>query len=444
MPHIDDAVLQAYIDGCCNDARVAEIEAHLDGCEECRQRIDTARAVAERASQLLGALEPGPVHAPSFEELQARAAARSAGGTPESATDEEVDWAAMMPPPSPTVVRSWRRPALAWAATVAIAFSVGWFARSGLDLPSDLNGPAAPSFERFGADVAEAPAASAPETLAERPAESPASQPVITDELDDAAAAKRSLAAPELAPAEPDPTIAPDAAGRRQGLAANAAPGAAGEVRAAEEQVARNAPAAALQPGAVAEAITVTGESPVVEMNEREGAAFVDSEVGAGFVEVVRDDAELWLGVAPRELPDLALLRVEVGPGVLIENGIPGRAAVRLIYLARSGQEIALVQQYTGSLGATPVDQVGQSKVAAADAPARAERERVSSDEPRADRRAALDRDMVVGGTLDLPATVREPDGTVTYTWIDADGYLLSISGNLAPDVVRGLADLIR
>ena len=31
MQHLEDPLLQAYIDGYCNDARVAEIEAHESG-----------------------------------------------------------------------------------------------------------------------------------------------------------------------------------------------------------------------------------------------------------------------------------------------------------------------------------------------------------------------------------------------------------------------------
>ena len=58
MPHISDALLQTYIDGCCNDARIAEIEAHVEACAECRDRLEDARNAAQRASQLLGVLDP--------------------------------------------------------------------------------------------------------------------------------------------------------------------------------------------------------------------------------------------------------------------------------------------------------------------------------------------------------------------------------------------------
>jgi hypothetical protein len=87
--------------------------------------------------------------------------------------------------------------------------------------------------------------------------------------------------------------------------------------------------------------------------------------------------------------------------------------------------------------------QVSGGRAAVADAPSRAERAR-ETEEFRADRKAGADRDAVADALVDLPAYVREPDGRVTYRWRDADGYVLSISADLDPDVLRGLADRIR
>jgi anti-sigma factor RsiW len=64
-------------------------------------------------------------------------------------------------------------------------------------------------------------------------------------------------------------------------------------------------------------------------------------------------------------------------------------------------------------------------------------------EELRTDLPVAADRDAVGGGFLNLPATVREPDGRAAYTWLE-DGYLLRISGAVDPDLLRGLADRIR
>ena len=139
MPHLEGPLLQAYLDGYCNDARIAEVESHIESCDECHQRLEDARRAATRASQLLGALEPGPVHAPPFEELQARAAARAAGGETTAAGGDEVDWDSMLGAANTErVVPFWRRPALAWAATVVMAFGLGWLSRTEFGLPADL------------------------------------------------------------------------------------------------------------------------------------------------------------------------------------------------------------------------------------------------------------------------------------------------------------------
>jgi hypothetical protein len=476
MPHISDALLQTYIDGCCNDARIAEIEAHVEACAECRDRLEDARNAAQRASQLLGVLDPGPVHAPAFEELQARAAAgagdqeidREIDKEIETPTKEEVEWAATLAAqqtPPKTSVPLWRRPALAWAATVVMAFGLGWLSRSELGLPADLGAPAGPSSENLGAEL---PSANEADEAAVRQQErgvadqtdappAPQQELAAAAEIDDVqAAAKRGMPsevttelALELAP-EPTPQPAPTASfvqqemvQREVGAQISGAPATAGERRVAEEQVAATAP--------VRENAPAEGEPLYMELNEQPGRAggFADIGGARGFLVVDRESAELWLSVAPRELPDLELLRVEVGPGVLFDNGLPGRPAVRLVYRARSGQEIALLQQYTGPLGLlegaeqAQLGALADERADAAAAPARLERSRSSG--LGADRKLAADRDaLVVGGTLDLPVTERLPDGTNVYRWMDGAGYLLSISGAIEPDLLRGLADVIR
>ena len=440
MPHLEDSLLQAYLDGYCNDARIAEVESHIESCKECHQRLEEARRAATRASQLLGALEPGPVHAPPFEELQARAAARAGGGEAGSVAGDEVDGASVgTAAKTERFVPFWRRPALAWAATVVMAFGLGWLSRNELGLPADLQPPAEPSFERFaaGTEVPTAvPADADPAAVrAQVPAEpEPQSKIAVTDELDDLRAAKRSVSSAAAATPPPAPTAVLEAPGARQAAANRLDPGVASQLRVAEERPGADMPARENAP-------TVTRESLLLQLNEQGAVAatFADAGIADGFVVVDRSAAELWLGVAVRELPDLALLRVEVGPGVLVDNGIPGRPAVRLVYLAGSGQEITLLQQYTGPLARRQLAQVGELQAGRDAGAARAR----ADEEFRAELRFAADRDAVVGGVLDLPATVREPDGRATYAWLE-DGYLLSISGAVDPDLLRGLADLIR
>jgi hypothetical protein len=140
-------------------------------------------------------------------------------------------------------------------------------------------------------------------------------------------------------------------------------------------------------------------------------------------------------------LPGLALLRVEVGPGTGLEPGIAGRVAVRSIYRAAGGQEITLMQQYVGAVDASRRAAVG----AAVDRGGGERAERAAGGDAAADYAITFaDRDRAVLDGLDLPATTRDPDGRVTFSWRDADGYLLSISAPLDADVVRGLADTVR
>ncbi|MGD8330343.1 MAG: hypothetical protein PVJ49_12995, partial [Acidobacteriota bacterium] len=156
------------------------------------------------------------------------------------------------------------------------------------------------------------------------------------------------------------------------------------------------------------EPLAVTGQSPVVDVDSGERAAALggtladaDAEVPEGFVVIDRADLEPWLGATPRELPEMALLRVEVGPGALLDGGVAGRNAARLIYRARGGEQIVLTQQYLGS--------------------------------PPRPRPSA-----------DLPALVSEPGGPASYAWLDDDGYLLNVSAMLEPDTVRRIAGLVR
>jgi hypothetical protein len=426
-------LLQAYIDGFCSDARITQVEAHLDACDECRDRLEEARQAAMRASQLLGTLDPGPVHAPSFEELQARAAARAAGGEATSAARDEVDRAGVVTP-STSRVPFWRRPALAWAATVVIAFGFGWMSRTELGLLVEPSPPTGPAFEDFRAEL---PSADEADEAAVRRQEV-----VVGDEIDDVQAAQKSSASSEIVPqaAPPAPTVRQAEVQQEARAQISGDPATAGERRVADEEVAATPPARENAPA--------EGEVLSMELNEQLGRTdtFADVGLASGFMVVDRDSAELWLGVAPRELPDLALIRVEVGPGVLFDNGLPGRPAVRLVYLARSGQEISLLQQYAGSLEGAEQARLGalaEARPDAAAAPARAERSRSSGS--GVDRKLVADRDApVVGGTLDLPVTERLPNGTNVYRWMDPAGYLLSISGAIDPELLRGLADVIR
>lgn len=436
MQHISEPLLQAYIDEFCGDARRAEIEAHIASCERCRVRIADARAAAQKASRLLGTLEPGPVHAPSFEELKERAIAQPAGPDKVAAALEAAR-AATATPEKDKKRSSWHRSGLAWAATIVIAFGLGWLTRSGVDRPADLRarqesvaGVRDEGSGRAASDIAAGEAAQS----APAPREAAELQESVEDvgAGDDRVGNLRTLSAEPAAPA-PDPAQQEVARRQAEEVATPAS---------AEERVAELPQAAPLERPFIN--AQVESEAQGLERNEAAAgrAGFADAAAD-GFLVVDRDDAELWLGAPLRELSELALLRAEVGPGALVEGGIAGRPAVRSVYRARTGQEIVLLQQYIGPVDQSRLAQVDANftlKATPAEATERAKRFR-SADALTNER---ADRDRAAAAGLDLPATVREPDGRVTYTWLQPEGYLLSVSAELDADVVRGLADIVR
>ncbi len=493
MQHIKDPLLEAYIDGFCNEERINEVEAHVDACDDCRERLESARAAAQRASALLGTLDPGPVHAPSFEELQARAAARVENESVDTAapvgagisagTDDRrpVAPAAVIEKSAP-VVPLWRRPAMAWAATLVIAFGLGWLSRPPIAIAPESSSPAMSSADgleteasameqdaaqevglREGFELGDQiddlqPAAkrfsarepvldSTPRvTEAERPAAS--SELPTTAAVEEEEAVRRQEAQNQAVP----PELRALGAGARG--AATATP-PAGAATPPPPQPAEPPPAQAMPPSQTEVASPpVAGADEQMQFRDanysldRPDSTFADAGQSGEFVPVSLAAAEAWLGAPPRQLPNLTPLRVEVAPGSLAENGILSRNVVRLVYRADTGQQISLMQQYTGPLEEqepTALGQVSAGRAAGADTPARLERRRADAESPaELEAKVDADRGAVVGGLVDLPATVRDPDGTVTYRWRDAGAYVLAISGDLDPDVLRGLADLVR
>jgi hypothetical protein len=146
MPHLDEGVLHAYLDGAlplaselaaevqsCSDAEsrvdgdevafrsVEDVEQHLNGCGECRAALEHARQIKEASAGILSAAGPENVIPPSFEELQRRAK------TDRSGTEKHGGRGAGLHGRRFVRMRS-----LAWAATVVLAAMVGWYARSAL------------------------------------------------------------------------------------------------------------------------------------------------------------------------------------------------------------------------------------------------------------------------------------------------------------------------
>jgi hypothetical protein len=115
MPHITEGLLHAYLDGAVgaltpageapDGPTVADVEAHLQACADCRARLEAERAVRAAAGLVL-ADAGGSVEVPPFDALLPDMAMRGA----------------------PRRRRTWLP--LAWAASLFLALGAGWWAAS--------------------------------------------------------------------------------------------------------------------------------------------------------------------------------------------------------------------------------------------------------------------------------------------------------------------------
>lgn len=133
MSHVDDGWIHAWLDGALlpDDPERVKLEAHLAECDECRARVDAEREIRDRATGILGTVAPDAVRVEPFEKMiAARKAARDAAekeGREAEPVPGKVDGA------TPITEAPRRRPRmipLAWAATLVMAVTAGWFARS--------------------------------------------------------------------------------------------------------------------------------------------------------------------------------------------------------------------------------------------------------------------------------------------------------------------------
>jgi len=308
MSHVDDGKLHTYLDGECSEGEHQQIEEHLSACVVCRERLDEARTSSQRASNILDELEAGPVHAPSWHEIEQRAAAR-----------KQV-----------TPQRVWLRPSLAWAAVIALAFGVGWISNSYWSrAPDQLGGAAlrgeAPAIDvalddsrqvsqeaKEGGDAAPTEGLNEPETLA-RQSEPPVAAPPRDQATQPSSEALQVEAERRVAKLEEG--------------AAETGQRARGVPLADQDSPEReNVDDMLVQPAAFR-------------------AAEADELAPDRFVDLRPDEAAVWMDAELRTIPELRLERVEVGPGSAVAGGLAGLPAVRLTYSDAAGHEITLIQQ---------------------------------------------------------------------------------------------------
>lgn len=60
MQHLEDGLLHALVDGEVPSAELAPIQAHLEGCIECRNRLEQTRSLAGESDQLIGFIDVPP------------------------------------------------------------------------------------------------------------------------------------------------------------------------------------------------------------------------------------------------------------------------------------------------------------------------------------------------------------------------------------------------
>jgi hypothetical protein len=391
MSHVSDGALHAYLDGESSERERAEIKRHLAGCEACRERLEQATALAHAASDLLSELEPSGVSMPPWREIEERSRARLRG----------------------PARRSWLRPGLAWAASIAIAFAIGWFSRSywtALPGPDALATRSAPALEQRESGRVQAtseiekepPATGRRSEDAQSEADIGVSEPRVEETAEAARRAPR--VADEVAGATP-PASEPAAPLRN---ALRDEPVRDQERLKREPATAEPAPAIAPESAEVVERLEKENRAAALDRLQRdlapkEGesarsllAAKARATVAEGFLTVSREQAPRWLGVRLRTLPELELMSTEVGPGSTLESGSEARPAIRLRYRDAAGNEIVLIQQWTGEM-------------------------KVLTEEP---------------------SLVIEPSGVRSYRWYDS-GYHLVLQGRVSGDSLRALAERV-
>ncbi len=427
MPHPEEGMFHALLDGELTPDEVRIIEAHMASCAACAARLEDVRAIFDESTALVDRLElperkASGSSAPPLDLVRAKRAR--------------------------TIPRQ-RLRTLAWAATVVIAAGAGYLASDWRHrVPGQT--PASAMNER-----GQVPAVSTEQALGDRAADSPgdeAAQRVAQADLPSVGAARplereqeramdRRAAAP--VPATPAPVDAV-VGGAAQGGAARGnvsgepeleSPAArrdrlAQVARAEERDAGRAADAPAVQaPGADA-AASRAAVSGLVEDARREGdfAKAAQAAPAEGFRAqvtpprpVTLEDAVDALNGAIRLVDGASLTRVETSDPPAVPWAEVEGPLVRVVYRLE-GAEVVLSQV-----------RINPGREAVAE---------------RAAAKRALDAVGDVGTVPHLAPgdtlVVAEPGGGYRVWWLDGSRRILSLSGPLGQDALKRIVDRIR
>ena len=261
MPHVDEGLLHAYIDGAfdAESPERIEIERHLAACGDCRVLLERAEKTKQMASQALDAIAPAHTEPPAWESVLAEHRRRSGGGAVRRSG-----------------ARRWYVP-VTWAATLVMALGAGWMARAMLaerDLsPSVALQEAAPARDADDRavrafDSAAAPPASTAESERRELAESPPASALVA-----APRPEEALPAPAPVVTTERPELAAKAAGSRLRASDSAVDLAA--VALAQARQLNDAMIPVWVPVSLAEAADSLGTEPAVVVDASPDSVFL-------------------------------------------------------------------------------------------------------------------------------------------------------------------------
>jgi len=128
MPHVDEAMLHAWLDGETSAGRDAAIQSHLTECEACQAQLEEVVRIHATAAGLVAAAQEEPM--PPWEQIVTRAESTDLPAEPGSMGRGMSQDGVSERQVRPTAAnrRLWFS-GLAWTATLVLAFALGWSAR---------------------------------------------------------------------------------------------------------------------------------------------------------------------------------------------------------------------------------------------------------------------------------------------------------------------------